>query len=60
VSFVDLQMPEMNGIEVIRRMLEINPKARCTVLTTYRGDVQATRAFRVRAAGYLLKTTLRK
>jgi len=53
-------MPEMNGIEVIRRMLEINPKARCTVLTTYRGDVQATRAFRVRAAGYLLKTTLRK
>jgi DNA-binding NarL/FixJ family response regulator len=60
VALVDLQMPELNGIEVIRQILKMNPRARCIVLTTYRGDVQATRAFKAGAVGYLLKTMLRK
>ena len=37
-----------------------HPRARCVVLTTYRGDVQASRAFKAGAVGYLLKTMLRK
>jgi DNA-binding NarL/FixJ family response regulator len=36
------------------------PGARCVVLTTYAGDVQATRALRAGAKGYLLKSMLRK
>lgn len=60
VALIDLQMPGLNGIEVIRQILKIDARARCIVLTTYRGDVQATRAFKAGAVGYLLKTMLRK
>jgi DNA-binding NarL/FixJ family response regulator len=59
VTLMDLQMPVMNGIdamEVIRREF---PKARIIVLTTYSGDVQASRAFKAGAVGYLLKSMLR-
>jgi DNA-binding NarL/FixJ family response regulator len=60
VSLIDLQMPRLNGIEAIEKILGISPRARCVVLTTYRGDVQAARAFKAGAVGYLLKTMLRK
>lgn len=60
VALIDLQMPGLNGIDVICQILQINPRARCIVLTTYRGDVQAARAFKAGAVGYLLKTMLRK
>ncbi len=60
VSLIDLQMPRLNGIEAIEKILSISPRARCVVLTTYRGDVQAARAFKAGAVGYLLKTMLRK
>ncbi len=60
VTLVDLQMPGMNGIDTIIAILEKWPTARCVVLTTYAGDVQATRALRAGAKGYLLKSMLRK
>lgn len=60
VALVDLRMADLDGIEVIRQIIQINPRARCIVLTTYRGDVQAARAFKAGAVGYLLKTMLRK
>ena len=60
VVLMDLQMPRLNGIDAISRIREISPRARCVVLTTYRGDVQASRAFKAGAVGYLLKTMLRK
>ena len=60
VTLMDLQMPELNGVEAIHKIREISPRARCVVLTTYRGDVQASRAFKAGAVGYLLKTMLRK
>ncbi|HEY4358371.1 MAG TPA: response regulator transcription factor [Acidobacteriaceae bacterium] len=60
VTLMDLQMPEMNGVDAIHKIREISPRARCVVLTTYRGDVQAARAFKAGAVGYLLKTMLRK
>lgn len=60
VTLMDLQMPAMNGIDAIHQIRELYPRARCVVLTTYRGDVQASRAFKAGAVGYLLKTMLRK
>ena len=60
VVLMDLQMPRLNGIEAISRIRELSPRARCVVLTTYSGDVQASRAFKAGAVGYLLKTMLRK
>jgi DNA-binding NarL/FixJ family response regulator len=60
VTLIDLQMPGMNGIDTIIAILEKFPNARCVVLTTYAGDVQATRALKAGAKGYLLKSMLRK
>jgi DNA-binding NarL/FixJ family response regulator len=60
VALIDLQMPGMNGIDTIIAILEKWPSARCVVLTTYAGDVQATRALKAGAKGYLLKSMLRK
>ncbi len=59
VTLMDLQMPGLNGIDAIRRIRHDFPKAKIIVLTTYSGDVQASRAFKAGAAGYLLKSSLR-
>jgi DNA-binding NarL/FixJ family response regulator len=60
VTLMDVQMPEVNGIDAIVKIREEFPDARIIVLTTYSGDVQASRAFKAGAAGYLLKNMLRK
>jgi DNA-binding NarL/FixJ family response regulator len=60
VTLMDLQMPQMNGIEAIRAIRKEFPDARIIVLTTYSGDAQAVRAFEAGAFGYLLKSMLRK
>lgn len=60
VTLMDLQMPHMNGIEAIAAIRGEFPGARIVVLTTYHGDVQALRAFKAGASGYLLKNLLRK
>ena len=60
VVLMDLQMPTMGGVEAITAIREIDPAARVLVLTTYAGDVQALRALKAGAAGYLLKSSLRK
>jgi DNA-binding NarL/FixJ family response regulator len=60
VALIDLQMPGMNGIDTIIAILAKWPGARCVVLTTYAGDVQAARALKAGAKGYLLKSMLRK
>jgi len=59
VTLMDLQMPQSNGIDAIRAIRCEFPRARIVVLTTYSGDVQATRALKAGAAGYLLKSMLR-
>lgn len=60
VTLMDLQMPDMNGIDAINAIRGEFPDARIVVLTTYRGDVQALRALKAGAAGFLLKSMLRK
>jgi DNA-binding NarL/FixJ family response regulator len=60
VTLMDVQMPEVNGIDAIIKIREEFPNARIIVLTTYSGDAQAARAFKAGAAGYLLKNMLRK
>lgn len=60
VTLMDLQMPEMNGLDAIIAIREEFPEARIVVLTTYAGDVQVMRALKAGAWGYLLKNSLHK
>lgn len=60
VTLMDLQMPEMNGVEAISAIRAEFPGARIIVLTTYKGDALALRALKAGASGYLLKSALRK
>ncbi len=60
VTLMDLRLPDMNGIDAIRIIRAEFPAARIIVLTTYLGDVQAIRALKAGAQGYLLKETLRR
>jgi two-component system, NarL family, response regulator len=60
VTLMDLQMPEMSGIDALSAIRAEFPEARIIVLTSYAGDVQVSRALRSGARGYLLKDMLRK
>ncbi|MBV8437615.1 MAG: response regulator transcription factor [Silvibacterium sp.] len=60
VTLMDLQMPEMNGLDALIAIRNEFPGAKVIVLTTYTGDVQITRALRAGAQAYLLKNTLHK
>lgn len=60
VTLMDIQMPGINGVEAISAIRNEFPHARFIVLTTYQGDVQALRAIKAGASGYLLKNMLRK
>ena len=57
---MDLQMPDMDGIEAMVAIRDEFPEARIIVLTTYKGDVQVLRALKAGARAYLLKGLLRK
>jgi DNA-binding NarL/FixJ family response regulator len=58
VTLMDLQMPEMGGIDALSAIRAEFPDARLIVLTTYAGDVQALRAIQAGARAYTLKTAL--
>jgi DNA-binding NarL/FixJ family response regulator len=60
VTLMDLQMPEMGGIDAISAIRGEFPEARIIVLTTYTGDIQVMRAMKAGARAYLLKGLLRK
>jgi DNA-binding NarL/FixJ family response regulator len=55
ITLMDLQMPDISGIEAIIAIRSEFPDARIVVLTTYTGDVQVVRALKAGARGYLLK-----
>ena len=58
VTLMDLQMPEMNGLDALMAIRTEFPEARVIMLTTYEGDVHILRALKAGAQGYLLKNTL--
>jgi DNA-binding NarL/FixJ family response regulator len=60
VTLMDLQMPEINGIDAMIAIRGEFPEARIIVLTTYGGDVQVLRAMKAGARAYLLKNLLHK
>src|SRR3954470_13572987 len=55
VVLMDLRMPEMEGVEAVRRIREIDPHARVVVLTTYDADEDIARALQAGAKAYILK-----
>jgi DNA-binding NarL/FixJ family response regulator len=60
VVLMDLQMPEMNGLDALMAIRDEAPEARIIVLTTYAGDAQVLRAIKAGARGYLLKSALHR
>ena len=60
VTLMDLQMPEMSGIDAIIAIRGEYPAARIIVLTTYGGDALAERALKAGAQAYVLKGLVRK
>jgi DNA-binding NarL/FixJ family response regulator len=60
VTLMDIHLPGMSGIEAMLAIRAEFPTARIVVLTAYRGDIQALKAFKAGAVGYLLKNMLRK
>jgi DNA-binding NarL/FixJ family response regulator len=60
ITLMDVQMRGLGGIEAIERIRAEAPAAQIVVLTTYPGDTLALRALRAGAAGYLLKSCIRK
>ena len=60
VTLMDLQMPEMSGLDAIIAIRGEFAEARIVVLTTYTGDAQVLRALKAGARAYLLKNTLHK
>jgi DNA-binding NarL/FixJ family response regulator len=60
VTLMDLQMPEMNGIDALIAIRSEFPEARIIVLTTYAGDALCKRAMKAGAQAYILKGSVRK
>ena len=60
VTLMDLQMPELNGLDAMIAIRSEFPEARIIVLTTYIGDVQVLRALKAGARACLLKNLLHK
>jgi DNA-binding NarL/FixJ family response regulator len=60
VTLMDLQMPEMNGLDALLSIRNEFPDAKIIMLTTYAGDVLILRALKAGARGFLLKNFLHK
>ena len=60
LTLMDLQMPDMDGIEAMVAIRSEFPEARIIVLTTFKGDVKILRALKAGARAFLLKGLLQK
>ena len=60
ITLMDLQMPELSGVDAMIAIRGEFPEARVIVLTTYTGDMQILRALKAGARAYLLKNLLHK
>ncbi|GAB4578253.1 MAG: response regulator transcription factor [Anaerolineales bacterium] len=59
VILLDLVLPDLDGIEVTRRVLAALPKCRILLLTSFAEDSHVIAAMQAGASGYLLKDVLR-
>jgi DNA-binding NarL/FixJ family response regulator len=60
VTLMDVQMPEMSGLDALIAIRNEFPNAKIIMLTTYKSDTQIIRALKAGAQGYLLKNALHK
>lgn len=60
VTILDLRMPRLDGIEVVERILAIDPQARILVMTMYDHEEDIFRSVRAGARGYILKSAPRE
>jgi NarL family two-component system response regulator LiaR len=56
VILMDIGMPDVDGVEAIRRIMRETPAARIIAVTMYRQEQYMLDAIRAGARGYLLKT----
>jgi DNA-binding NarL/FixJ family response regulator len=57
VLILDIVMPELNGLEVLKQVKERSPNTRCIVLSMQSADVYVVEALKAGALGYVLKET---
>jgi DNA-binding NarL/FixJ family response regulator len=57
ILVVDMMMPGVNGLEVLRQVKKISPATRTIVLSMQSADAYVVEALRSGAAGYVLKET---
>jgi DNA-binding NarL/FixJ family response regulator len=55
VVLMDIKMPNQDGIEATRQIIESVPGAKVLVLTTFETDSQVIQALKAGASGYVLK-----
>ena len=60
VFIVDLRMPDGDGIDTIRKLVEIDPATKVLVMTTYDNEEDIFKALEAGARGYILKDTTRE
>jgi DNA-binding NarL/FixJ family response regulator len=59
ITLMDLQMPNVNGLDAIAAIRQEHSQARIIVLTTYEGDALTRRALKAGVVGYILKDMIR-
>lgn len=60
IAVLDIRMPKLNGIEVVREMKKYSPKTKALMLTAYDDDVYILALMKAGALGYILKTAHEK
>ena len=60
VALVDLQLPDMSGFDLIKKIKDKSPNARIIVLSSHEGDVDIQRALEAGAQGYVAKGIVRE
>jgi NarL family two-component system response regulator LiaR len=56
VAILDIRMPQVNGVDVIRRIKDYSPNTKTLILTAYDNDEYVLAVMEAGATGYLLKT----
>ena len=57
VLVLDLGLPDMGGVELVRRLVQRDPQVRILVFTMHREPIFATQALRAGALGYVTKSS---